>query len=109
MIMPLERAVYPPYHFNCRSSFEIVYDGYTAPKQRASEHGVVENQTYYEWLKEQPPEYHDEVLGKARAKLFRDGGLSLQRFKELQLDKNFTPLTLDEMKALEPTAFKRTQ
>lgn len=109
MIMPLERAVYPPYHFNCRSSFEIVYDGYTAPKQRASEHGVVENQTYYEWLKEQPPEYQDEVLGKTRAKLFRDGGLSLQRFKELQLDKNFTPLTLDEMKALEPTAFKRTQ
>lgn len=109
MFMPIDKAVYPPYHFNCRSSFEIVYDGYTAPKQRASEHGVVENQTYYEWLKNQPAQYQDEVLGKTRGKLFRDGGLSLQRFKELQLDKNFTPLTLDEMKALEPTAFKRTQ
>ena len=109
MIMPLERAVYPPYHYNCRSTTEVVYKGYKAPTHRASMHGVAKNQTYYEWLKEQPPEYHDEVLGKARAKLFRDGGLSLQRFKELQLDKNFTPLTLDEMKALEPTAFKRTQ
>ena len=105
----IERAVYPPYHFNCRSSFEIVYDGYTAPKQRASEHGVVENQTYYEWLKNQPAQYQDEVLGKTRGKLFRDGGLTVERFRALQLDKNFTPLTLDEMKQLEPKAFERTR
>lgn len=107
--MPIDKARYPPYHFNCRSSFEIVYDGYTAPKQRASEHGVVENQTYYEWLKNQSAQYQDEVLGKTRGKLFRDGGLTVERFRALQLDKNFTPLTLDEMKQLEPKAFERTR
>ena len=107
--MPIDKASYPPYHFNCRSSFEIVYDGYTAPKQRASEHGVVKNQTYYEWLKKQPAQYQDEVLGKTRGKLFRDGGLTVERFRVLQLDKNFMPLTLDEMKQLEPKAFERIQ
>ncbi|MPW47639.1 phage head morphogenesis protein, partial [Moraxella catarrhalis] len=54
---------------------------------------------YYEWLKNQPAQYQDEVLGKTRAKLFRDGGMTVERFRALQLDKNFTPLTLDEIKA----------
>ncbi|WP_432481508.1 colicin D domain-containing protein [Moraxella sp. ZY200743] len=105
VVMTLDKATYPPYHFNCRSSFEIIYDGYIAPKQRTSEHGVVENQTYYEWLKNQPAHYQDEVLGKTRGKLFRDGGMSIEKFKSLQLDKNFTPLTLDEMAKLEPVVF----
>lgn len=105
--MPTHKAKYPPYHFNCRSSFEIIYDGYIAPKQRASEHGVVENQTYYEWLKKQTPDYQDEVLGKTRGKLFRDGGMSAEKFKSLQLDKNFTPLTLEQMRELEPLGFDR--
>ena len=104
--MPIERAKYPPYHFNCRSSFEIVYDGYTPPKQRASMDGVVKNQTYYEWLKNQPDGYQDEVLGKKRAKLFRDGGMTTEKFRQLQLDRNFTPMTLDEMRQAEPLVFE---
>ncbi|WP_435931867.1 colicin D domain-containing protein [Moraxella bovoculi] len=107
--MPTHKAKYPPYHFNCRSSFEIIYDGYIAPKQRASEHGVVENQTYYEWLKKQAPDYQDEVLGKTRGKLFRDGGMSAEKFKSLQLDKNFTPLTLEQMRQIEPLAFDKAK
>lgn len=107
VFMPLDKARYPPYHFNCRTSFEIVYDDYTAPKQRASMDGVVKNQTYYEWLKNQPAQYQDEVLGKTRAKLFRDGGMTVERFRALQLDKHFTPLTLEQMRALEPKAFKK--
>ncbi|WII95804.1 minor capsid protein [Moraxella haemolytica] len=107
VVMTLDKATYPPYHFNCRSSFEIIYDGYIAPKQRASEHGVVENQTYYEWLKNQPAHYQDEVLGKTRGKLFRDGGMSIEKFKSLQLDKNFTPLTLEQMRELEPVMFEK--
>lgn len=106
-IMPIDKAVYPPYHYNCRSSFEIVYDGYQSPKQRASMDGVVKNQTYYEWLKNQPAQYQDEVLGKTRAKLFRDGGMTVERFRALQLDKHFTPLTLEQMRALEPKAFEK--
>ncbi|MFB6349508.1 phosphoribosyltransferase [Moraxella sp. ZJ142] len=46
-------------------------------------------------------------MGKTRAKLFRDGGLAIEQFKQLQLDKNFTPLTLDEMRKLESGAFER--
>ena len=60
-IMPIDKAVYPPYHYNCRSSFEIVYDGYQSPKQRTSMDGVVKNQTYYEWLKNQSKAYQVEV------------------------------------------------
>ncbi|MCL1623826.1 phage head morphogenesis protein [Moraxella sp. Tifton1] len=107
--MPIAKAKYPPYHFNCRSSFEIIYDGYIAPKQRTSEHGVVENQTYYEWLKKQTPDYQDEVLGKTRGKLFRDGGMSAEKFKSLQLDKNFTPLTLEQMRQIEPLGFDKAK
>lgn len=94
-IMPIDKAVYPPYHYNCRSSFEIVYDGYQTPKQRASMDGVVKNQTYYEWLKNQPKAYQVEVLGKKKAKLFQES--SVDEFKEF--DKNLRPMTLDEIKA----------
>mgnify|MGYP006907835651 FL=1 len=69
--------------------------------------GVVDNQSYYEWLKNQPAQYQDKVLGKTRAKLFRDGGMTVERFRALQLDKHFTPLTLEQMRALEPKAFEK--
>ena len=95
VFMPLDKARYPPYHFNCRTSFEIVYDGYQTPKQRASMDGVVKNQTYYEWLKNQPKAYQVEVLGKKKAKLFQES--SVDEFKEF--DKNLRPMTLDEIKA----------
>lgn len=94
-IMPIDKAVYPPYHYNCRSSFEIVYDGYQSPKQRTSMDGVVKNQTYYEWLKNQSKAYQVEVLGKKKAKLFQESGVD--EFKEF--DKNLRPMTLDEIKA----------
>ena len=94
-IMPIDKAVYPPYHYNCRSSFEIVYDGYQSPKQRTSMDGVVKNQTYYEWLKNQSKAYQVEVLGKKKAKLFQES--SVDEFKES--DKNLRPMTLDEIKA----------
>lgn len=64
---------------------------------------------YYQWLKTQPASFQDIALGRKRAKLFRDGGLSADRFAALQLDRNFEALTLDEMKKLEPIAFERAQ
>ena len=68
---------------------------------------VPAKQTYYEWLKNQTPEFQDSVIGPTRGKLLRDGGLSATRFKELSLDKNFKPLTLKEMRDRDPLAFKR--
>jgi hypothetical protein len=49
----------------------------------------------------------DSIIGPTRGKLLRKGGLSSQRFAELQLSKNYKPLTLDEMKKLEPVAFEK--
>jgi len=62
---------------------------------------------YYDWLKQQPAAFQDKAIGSKRAKLFREGGLSIERFSQLQLDRNLSPLTLAQMKALEPLAFQR--
>ena len=51
--------------------------------------------------------FQDEILGKKKGKLLRNGGLTIKRFTELQLDKKFRPLTLDAMKQLEPLAFEK--
>lgn len=102
----------PPIHVQCRSTtvavpakkYSFLQDGQT----RASKDGYVRGkQTYYQWLKKQPKYFQVEALGAKRTKLFREGGLSAKRFSELQLDKNFTPLTLDEMRILEPKVFER--
>ncbi|MFP3663054.1 hypothetical protein SB768_31970, partial [Burkholderia sp. SIMBA_043] len=57
----------------------------------------------------QPAAFQDATLGPVRGKLFRDGGLTAERFAALQLDKNFKPLTLDQLKELEPLAFERAR
>ncbi|WP_080947344.1 minor capsid protein [Moraxella bovoculi] len=107
MIMPIDKAKYPPYHHNCRSTTMIVYKGMTAPTKRTSASGVTDNVSYYDWLKKQSLETQEIALGKARAKLFNSGEISTERFKALQLDKNFEPLTLDEMRRLEPKIFEK--
>jgi hypothetical protein len=65
------------------------------------------SETYYSWLRDQPKSVQDSIIGPTRGKLLREGGLSSQRFAELQLSKNYKPLTLDEMKKLEPVAFEK--
>lgn len=102
----------PPAHVNCRSSTTPVlrdeWKALTKGAKRSSMDGPVDATTsYYDWLKRQPASFQDEVLGPTRAKLLRDGGLSAHRFAELQLDRRWQPLTLDEMRRLEPLAFKR--
>lgn len=102
----------PPAHVNCRSStIPVMKDEWkflTAGEKRSSMDGPVDATTsYYDWLKGQSAGFQNEVLGPTRAKLFRDGGLSAHRFAELQLDRRWTPLTLEEMRRLEPLAFKR--
>ncbi len=62
---------------------------------------------YYHWLQQQPASFQDAAIGPKRAKLFREGGLSVQRFAELQLDRNFASLNLAQMKTLEPLVFER--
>lgn len=102
----------PPIHPNCRSTtipaVSKEFDFLAKGRTRSAEDGPTTADTsYYDWLKRQDEATQIQVLGRERAKLFRDGGLSAERFRTLQLDKNFEPLTLDEMKAIEPEAFKR--
>lgn len=105
----------PPLHIRCRSTVVAVTRFSALFSQGATRASVGEggpqqvraDQTYYEWLQQQPAAFQDKAIGPVRGKLFRDGGLSVERFSELQLDRNFNPLTLEQMKTLEPLEFER--
>lgn len=111
-VFELGKGPRPPIHIGCRSTtvpelddgLDFLDEGAT----RASKTGPVSaDLSYYDWLKQQPAAFQDSALGPIRGRLFRNGGLSAERFARLNLDKNFKPLTLDEMRALEPAAFSR--
>lgn len=111
-VFELDRGPRPPIHINCRSvRIPVLSDEFkflTKGEKRSSKDGPVPaTLTYYQWLKGQSAAFQDEALGPTRAKLFRDGGLSAERFAALQLDRNWQPLTLDEMRRLEPLAFNK--
>lgn len=102
----------PPIHPNCRSTMvpelNDEYDFLREGGTRASKDGPVDSDlSYYEWLKTQSPEFQDSALGPARGQLFREGGLSAEKFAKLNLGRNFQPLTLEEMRKLEPLAFEK--
>jgi len=108
----------PAFHPNCRTTTSSVIDDrykfLSEGRQRSArdfETGKVvhvdANTSYYQRLKNANADMQDSVIGPTRGKLLRDGGLSAERFAELQLGKNFEPLTLDEMRKLEPIAFNR--
>lgn len=114
---PVDSGPRPPAHIRCRSTVVAVLDDRfkmldnDATRSARDADGkaikVDANTSYYDWLKRQPAEFQDSVIGKTRGQLLRNGGLSSQRFSELQLGKNFDPLTLDEMQKLEPLAFDK--
>jgi SPP1 gp7 family putative phage head morphogenesis protein len=110
-IFTIGKGPRPPIHMNCRSTTVAVIPGLENLSDiltRASKDGQVKgSMTYYEWLKTQNKDFQDSVLGPVRGVLFRDGGLSAERFAQLQLNNSFTPLTLDQMQKLEPLAFRR--
>lgn len=106
----LEKGPVPPLHPNCRSTtVPVLADKYkflNEGQTRSAEFGPVDgNQSYYEWLKGQPAATKVQVLGKSRAALFQT--MDSKKFSALQYDKTWTPLTLPEMQALEPAAFKK--
>lgn len=111
-VFELGKGPLPPVHPNCRSTIiaelDPALDFLDEGATRASIDGpVAADQTYYDWLKTQDEEFVKEAIGKTRAKLFLDGGMSADEFAKLNLGRNFQPLTLDEMRKLEPLAFKR--
>lgn len=110
-IFTIGKGPRPPIHMNCRSTTVAIIPGLENLSDiltRASQDGQVKGSlTYYEWLKTQSAQFQDSVLGPVRGKLFRDGGLSAERFAQLQLSAVFEPLSLEEMRKLEPRAFLR--
>lgn len=110
-VFELGKGPLPPQHPACRSStvpeLPAVFDIFNEGATRASIDGPVDaDLDYYGWLKGQDAGFQDTALGPARGKLFRDGGLTTEDFKRLQLNTNFEPMTLKEMKAVAPAAFK---
>lgn len=58
-------------------------------------------QTYQQFLKNQPVQFQNDVLGVTKAKLFRKGGLTLDRY----VDVKGNELTLRQLAVLEKDAF----
>jgi len=112
---PVDSGPRPPFHPNCRTTFVLITKlsvvfAKGATRASVGDDGpqqVSASLDYYQWLQQQPAEFQDVAIGPVRGKLFREGGLSVERFAELQLDRNFAPLTLVQMKSLEPLAFER--
>jgi SPP1 gp7 family putative phage head morphogenesis protein len=100
-IYPLDSGVRPPAHFRCRSAMVSVLKSWQAlgiknpdGRTRASMDGqVAQTETYQTWLKKKPEAFQNEVLGKEKAQLFRDG-TPLDRF----VDASGHTYTLDELK-----------
>lgn len=64
---------------------------------------VPDSTTYGEWIKGQSAKRQDEVLGPARGKLMREGGLSLDKFYN---DQGKT-LTLDQLRERDAASFAK--
>jgi SPP1 gp7 family putative phage head morphogenesis protein len=99
-----------PAHFNCRSTYTVVikswqelgFDADEVPQStRASMDGQVpESLTYQEWLRKKPAKFQDEVLGKTKGRLFREG-MTLDRF----VNERGKVYTLKELERLDGEFF----
>jgi len=96
----------PPAHWACRSTSIPVTRSMAeitgkaveqiAPRTRASMDGsVAQDITFDQFLKNKPPAFADEMLGKGRADLWRSGKITLSQL----LDQRGNPLTLTQLEA----------
>lgn len=106
----------PPAHVGCRSTIvQILNNKYRVDKSKGTQASkgadggkqISAEMTYYDFLKTQPQWFQDDVLGKTRGQLFRNGGLTSEEFAKLSTDQKFRPITLAEMRQKAPEAFER--
>jgi SPP1 gp7 family putative phage head morphogenesis protein len=100
-----------PAHYRCRSRYVPVLKSFKelgldanefTPSTRASMDGQVPDKlTYSDWLGKQSEARQVKVLGKAKAELFREGKLSLDKF----VAPSGHVYTLDQLKELNRSAF----
>lgn len=97
-VFPFGVGPKPPLHYRCRS-FRVpkIKPEYDIPmeEKRQSEFGPVSGKTTYNsWLKRQPADFQNEVLGVERGKLFRSGKYSISSF----IDDSGKTYTLQELR-----------
>ena len=102
-----------PAHIGCRSHYAPITksfrelgldaDDFPASTQANLDGQVPADLTYQTWLQKQSVARQNEVLGETKAKLFRDGGLKLDRF----VDRQGREYTLDELRQRDAEAFTR--
>ena len=78
------------------------FDAFARRRKRELIGRVPARTTYQDWLKRQSAEFQDDVLGKARGKLFREGGLTLDTF----VDRRGVAYTLSELTRRDAAAFR---
>lgn len=78
------------------------FDAFTRKRKRELIGQVPAKTTYQDWLKRQKVAFQEEVLGGVRAKLFRKGGLTLDRF----VDQRGVEYTLAELARRDGAAFR---
>lgn len=123
---PVGEGPVPPMHWNCRSVRVGVLKGSNLLGMRPANASIKNDmegmsksekadyldsivgqvpstQTYAEFLANQTDSFQAEVLGETKAALFRDGGLTLDKF----VTRTGRVYTLDELRAAEPAAFRR--
>jgi SPP1 gp7 family putative phage head morphogenesis protein len=110
---PIGQGLIPPQHVRCRSFALPVLKTWRElgidldelpPSVRASKDGPVSTQlSFSNWLKGQPHSVQKDILGATRAKLFREGGLTVDQFT----DNAGVVYDLKELKARNKAAFDR--
>ena len=114
-VYPVDEGPRPPAHAGCRSTtipvlkslreLGIKVDEKKVATTRASMNGQVSAELNYDrWLRKQPVDFQDEVLGKSKAKLFRSGGVALDRF----VDNSGREYTLTQLKQRESAAWAKS-
>ncbi len=79
------------------------YDDWARKRKRELIGPIPATGTYQTWLSKQSKAFQDEILGDTKAKLFRDGGLKLDKFVDLSTGREFT---LTELASKHAEAFR---
>ena len=105
-VFPVGEGPIPPRHVGCRSTSIAVTKSWKelgvdkdelSPSEKASMDGQIAGDLRFDdWLKQKGEKTQGEILGPARAALFRDGKLDLQSF----VKNDGTVLTLDQLAKL---------
>lgn len=118
-VFPLNSNKQPPFHWGCRSTlipkvkreFDLFaeVDGERPAIGPDGAQKEVSTRTRFDgWLRDQPADFQKEYFsklsnGEEKFKLFKKGGLKMEKFT----DSRTAEYTLEELKRLEPLAFKR--